>query len=110
MPSNFVLIEPIQIVSFVFVAIILIFEVLIYRESIKDRQWVRPMFLWILHSAVFYGYLILDRANVVPDAYSYTQWSSLFRLHGYITIAIIDISRWWIHRKLKKAHAHEPVA
>lgn len=93
-------IEPIQWMSSIVVLGILIVVYLQSRsrKSLEARLWLLPMAIWALHSLVFYSVLTIDRLGLAPLEISYTTWSSILRLHGYITVLGYEATRWYLQR------------
>lgn len=105
--------EPIQFVS---MAVILVTMVFIFLQIWIDFQdddpmWTLalPMLLWIIHSAIYYITLEADRSLFIPFDVQYTVWSSILRLHGYLTIGGYEGYRlyvkWITWRSNKKIQA-----
>lgn len=98
-------IEPIQIISMIVVIAIIILEVLQMRQQPYNMYWFIPLLAWMIHGLIFYITLFLDRAGMIPLPInpSYTEWSSILRLHGYLTIFIVEYNRWKCHHnKVRK--------
>jgi len=94
--------EPIQIVSMLVIVATLIFLYLQCEEDSKVRNWVVPMFVWMGHGLVYYLVLFANRAQIfeaLPFGFTYTTWSSILRFHGYITVLMVEITRWYLHRE-----------
>lgn len=45
---------------------------------------------WLLHALAFYVVLFLVRDFRLLAFQGFTQWSSILRLHGYLTIFVIE--------------------
>lgn len=90
--------EPIQYVSLVIILAVLIVLALEVRQAPKNWLWTVPMGMWIVHGLVFYVALFENRFGWIPFDISYTSWSSILRLHGYLTVLAIEITRWYLRR------------
>ena len=93
-------IEPVQIFSMIVVLAIIIMEILQMRQQPNNLYWFIPLLAWMIHGFIFYLILFLDRAGMIPPFInpSYTEWSSILRLHGYLTILAVEYNRWKGHR------------
>ena len=92
--------EPIQWVSAGFILIALVFIALQVVQK-RDRNvmlWLLPIAIWMIHGLLFYVTLFINRSVELIPGVSYTVWSSVLRLHGYITIASIEIAQWYLNR------------
>jgi len=96
---------PIQVASIV--AILLILAV-IYSEIRLDRReylWSIPLILWMVHGLAFYTVLAVDRCTQLDTGINFTIWSSMLRLHGYLTILGVEVARLYI-KWYKKCHSN----
>lgn len=93
-------VEPIQVTSLIVVLAIILMEVLQMRQQPNKLYWFIPLLAWMIHGLFFYIILFMDREGLIlpPIDPSYTVWSSILRLHGYLTIFIIEYNRWKCHR------------
>jgi hypothetical protein len=91
-------IEPVNIASLMVLIIILIFMTLQLKQFNNCKLWLLPMLVVIVHSTIFYVVLMLDRGGIIQFNVTYTTWSSILRLHTYITIAAIEATRWSLKR------------
>jgi hypothetical protein len=93
--------EALQFLSLlIVVATLLLLMGQIKRDKTK-RLWVFPMAIWMDHAIVFYTVLILNRYYdpiQLPNEF-FTNWSATLRLHGYLTIFVIELFRWIQSRK-----------
>jgi hypothetical protein len=87
----------IRIVS---VVIILITFVIMYfarwREGVKQRLWALPIFIWLFHNAIHYGFWLWfyysGQRWILGSEWMLT-WGAITRLHGFLTILILEIYR-----------------
>lgn len=93
-------VEPVQVFSLVVVFGIIVMEVLQMRQQPHNQYWFIPLLAWMIHGLIFYMVLFLDRADLIPLPFNpiYTEWSSILRLHGYLTIFAVEYNRWQGHR------------
>lgn len=93
-------VEPVQIFSMLVVLAIIIMEVLQMHQQPQNIYWFIPLLAWMIHGLIFYVVLFLDRAGLIPLPIDpvYTSWSSVLRLHGYLTIFVVEYNRWKCHR------------
>lgn len=76
----------VQATSLVISVVIMVIQVIWMRRHADRWRWSAPVFLWMLHSAIFY-------LTVFVTDWPHTNWSALLRLHGLISILIIEKSR-----------------
>lgn len=79
-----------QIVSFtlIFGSLLLLF--FWSRRDIKRRLWSIVVAIWLIHSLIFYAYVILAHfCPVTPRIVSFTDWSAVLRFHTYATVFMI---------------------
>ena len=80
-----------QWLSLTFASIALIIQII---WAVQNRAyWLRsvPMMLWLAHAVIFYVAVLL----FPPEQYvtNYSGWSSLLRLHGYMTVSSLALYR-----------------
>lgn len=89
---------PIQIVSLGVIVATIVFIIWQIKLQPRKLNWFLPMLFWISHGLLFYLTLTVERFGLVELSLSYTEWSSILRLHGYLTILAIEVTRWYMHR------------
>jgi hypothetical protein len=91
---------PIQWVS-VFTILVIIIGELYYSRLVPIKKlltWV--MIFWMTHGLIYYSCIILDVALCGYNPY--LTWSSILRLHGYLTIAGVTYYRISLTKLPKK--------
>lgn len=82
-----------QWAALLFALIALVIEIIWANKYRAHWLMAVPMIIWLLHSVVYYLAIVL-----IPPQYgvtNYSDWSSVLRLHGYMTIAMIGAYRIW---------------
>lgn len=69
-----------------------------YTSSFIRRErllFAIPILVWMAHGLLFYTLVILSRL-VYPNPFiqSFGDWSSILRLHGLITVLVLEIARY----------------
>lgn len=93
-------VEPIQWVSLAVVLVIIVLVGLQIQQRRKNTEWLWlvPVLVWMLHALLFYSVLMIDRYGVVRIDVTYTTWSSILRLHGFVTVLATEAARWSLRR------------
>lgn len=84
--------SPIQWFSLLVILGVIVQE-LYYIYLVPSKRllsWV--MIFWMLHGAIYYICIFMD-VNLTVTTMSYVTWSSILRLHGYLTIFGITFYR-----------------
>lgn len=88
---------------------IMYFQVKQIRANRKTWLWQLPMLIWMIHTLIFYGVIILDTFEIVDvHVYSvivFSTWSAILRLHGTFTILGNEVTRY---RAAKELHQYGP--
>lgn len=85
--------EPLQIISLICVAILLIQLWIDIRREPKKWLWNVPLLGLVFHMLMYYSILFADRYTLVPLTVSYTNWSSILRLHEIVTLLSLQTAR-----------------
>lgn len=94
-PSNSLMLE----VFSMFCIMLTLF--IIYKQIDKKHEvglWAIPMIMWLLHSLIFYAFVNIERFSGIDVGISFTFWSAILRLHGYMTILFVEFFRFIIQR------------
>lgn len=97
-------IDLVQVTSMLLAAIIIFVEYRELKMLPNTRYWIYPILFWMIHIFSFYLVLLLDRNRIYDFPGLFTEWSSVLRLHGLITIAGIEITRHFMHKEKLKSH------
>lgn len=89
--------SAIQWLSFIAVINIIWIEVVWMRKTPSRNLVSIPTLAWMVHAVVFYMALLVDPSRNYSD---YSTWSSILRLHGFITLLMLGIYKIWGWRKI----------
>lgn len=80
----------IQIITLVAYVLSTLLLALYFRDRPGWRGWIAPIFVWSLHTALFYVAIAYRDAFHQPILnLDYMAWSAAVRLHGGLTILIV---------------------
>ena len=80
-----------QIVSLAVIVAIMVVEAIWVRCHRQEWRWAVPLLFWMAHSLVLYLIVLLTDVPM-------TTWSSILRLHGYLSVLSTEIARQRIGR------------
>lgn len=100
-------VEPIQIVTMMVILATIIVIITQVRNR-RDWLWI-PCFAWVLHGILFYICLTIDRAGWLRLDVTYTTWSSVLRLHGFVTALGTELVRLYISKDSKNADVNRDI-
>jgi len=94
----------IQMVTLVVFVLSTFLLALYFRDRPLWRGWIAPVFIWSLHTAIFYIAIAYREAFHQPILnLDYMAWSAATRLHGGLTIVFVllgdMLERYLIHRR-----------
>jgi len=76
----------VQAISMAIILAIIVIQIIWMRKHPDQWRWSIPVFLWMLHAFIFY-------VTVFFTDLPHTDWSAVLRLHGYISIFIVEAAR-----------------
>jgi len=76
----------VQMVSLAVIVAIMVVEGMWMRCHRQKWRWAVPLLVWMAHSLVFYLFVLLTDVPM-------TGWSSVLRLHGYLSVLGTEILR-----------------
>lgn len=69
-----------------------------YTSSFRRRErllFAIPILIWMAHGLLFYSMVVLSKfVDVHQVIESLGTWSSILRLHGLITVLVLEIARY----------------
>ena len=78
--------QYVQFISIAIISAVLVIEIVWAFRNRDKWRWAVPITLWMMHAFVYYIFVIAG-AQFVHD------WSPILRLHGYISILILEANR-----------------
>jgi hypothetical protein len=92
-----------QAFSLVVVLFVLAIQIKRIKNKPECKYTILPVMFWMIDALLFYVILFLDRSleqRLLPI--TYTAWSAILRLHGYLTMLGIEVFRYLAERRIKK--------
>jgi uncharacterized membrane protein len=75
------------------------------KRNSRRRLWAISMGAYLIHALIFYVYVqIVNFFPETPKIFSFTPWSSVIRLQGYIVILMVSITIDKLNGKLDGHH------
>ena len=92
----------IQVVSFI-VTIVCIVIILLHGLKDKSIRYIAVlMLIWLMHSLIFYGVIILIKYGVIIDSsIKFSAWSSILRWHSLITVLTMLVTNVYYKKTMR---------
>ena len=81
--------ETLQIFSMIVILCVLAIQVIWISRNKSIWRYAVPMIVWMIHGFIFYLYVIFQQ----PTYFELIDWSAILRLHGYLTVLVIELDR-----------------